>query len=95
MIVVKIELHSAITRQMTEIARAVIYNDGTGTDNRGNYGAFSCRGRSKEALHNHMSNVLGQEATGVHEGQVKNHDRNGLHVLHLVAKALTAMGYGK
>lgn len=38
MIVVKIELHSAITGQVTELGRLHVINDGTGTSLRGNYG---------------------------------------------------------
>lgn len=37
MIVVKIELHSAITGKVSEIGRMLIVNDGTGTHKRGNY----------------------------------------------------------
>ena len=37
MLVIKIELHSAITKEVTEIGRAVIANDGSGTKESGNY----------------------------------------------------------
>ena len=37
MIVVTVHLHSAQTGQITELARAIIANDGTGTPKRGNY----------------------------------------------------------
>lgn len=37
MIVVKVELHSAITGAVTELGHTVIFNDGTGTRARGNY----------------------------------------------------------
>ena len=50
MIVVKIELHSAITGKVTRLGEAVIYNDGTGTNSRGNYVArFSKKGQSYHA----------------------------------------------
>ncbi len=37
MIIVKIELHSAISGRITEIGRMRICNDGNGTPTRGNY----------------------------------------------------------
>lgn len=37
MIVVKVELHSAITGKVTQLGEAIICNDGTGTRSRGNY----------------------------------------------------------
>lgn len=37
MIVVKVELHSAITGKVTELGTAHICNDGTGSNSRGNY----------------------------------------------------------
>jgi len=37
MIVIKVELHSAITGKVTTLATAKICNDGTGTKTRGNY----------------------------------------------------------
>lgn len=37
MIVVKIELHSAVTGEVTELGRLHITNDGTGTPHRGHY----------------------------------------------------------
>lgn len=40
MIKITVELHSAITGEVTRLGEATIYNDGTGTDRRGNYGAL-------------------------------------------------------
>lgn len=37
MVVVKIELHSAVTGQVSELDRLVIYNDSTGNRDLGNY----------------------------------------------------------
>jgi hypothetical protein len=37
MIIVKVELHSARTGEVSEIGRAIIHNDGTGSPTRGNY----------------------------------------------------------
>ena len=94
MIVVKVELHSAISGQVSEIARAVIHNTG-GTHTKGDYQALTMRGRDSEALHKSMVSILRGQTKAVHVGEVKNHARLQLHVWHLVAKALTAMGYGE
>jgi len=94
MIVVKVELHSAVTHQVTEIARAVIYNKG-GDRNYGDYGAVSCRGRDEETLKKSMLSILRGETKPVHRGEVKHHQRLRLHVWTLVTKALLAMGYGQ
>lgn len=93
MIVIKVELHSAVTHQITELARTVIYNNG-GTGTLGDYKTFACRGRDAEALQKNMVAVL-QGATPIHSGEVLKHQRLTEHVLNLVAKSLTAMGYGK
>lgn len=92
MIVVSVMLHSAVTGETTELARSVIHNVG-GDNNYGNYEAFSCRGRDKDTLHKSMVNILGATATPVHRGSIMHHNRRGLHVWVLVAKALAAMGY--
>src|SRR3569832_410524 len=49
MIVVRVELHSAVTRKITELARLHICNEG-GTDTLRDYGIYVARGRDKEAL---------------------------------------------
>ncbi|WP_033965647.1 MULTISPECIES: hypothetical protein [unclassified Sphingomonas] len=88
MIVIRVELWSAITGEKSEIARMTIDNIG-GTVQRGDYRARTMRGRSLEALHKAMlSNTIQRE------GKVFGHERLRLHVWNLVAKALTAMGYG-
>ena len=43
MIIVRIELHSARTGEISEIGRMYICNDGTGTQGRRNYDAYVCR----------------------------------------------------
>jgi uncharacterized protein YjcR len=88
MIVVKVELWSAITHQKTEIARMTICNVG-GTTTRGNYSVATMRGRDAKTLHNAML-----DRTHTHEGQVTNHPRWKEHVWNLVAKGLLSMGYG-
>lgn len=85
MIVVRVELHSAITGKVTELARAHICNAG-GTSTLGDYQCSTIRGRSADALN---------AGTVQRKGFVKGHARQALHVWHLVAKALSAMEYGK
>lgn len=93
MLVIKVELHSAITGRVSEIARSVIHNIG-GNRDYGDYGAFSCRGRDAEELQKSMLAILQLRQKPVHQGKVKHHARLKLHVWTLVTKALIAMGYG-
>lgn len=86
MLIVRVELHSAITGEVTEIARTIISNNGTGTRTYGNYYACSYKGRDKEALNRHVVDRA---------GFVYGHAREQEHVLSLACKALKAMGYGK
>lgn len=83
MIIVRVELHSAITGRVTEIARARICNIG-GTKTRGFYEVATFRGRDKDALDKRIER---RAAT------VENYPRLSVHVWHLVARALIAMGY--
>ena len=84
MIVVRVELHSAITREVTELARMHIANDGTGTATRCNYHAAVFRGRSREALDKQQIQ---------RSGAIADWPRQQLHVWNLVATLLAAMGY--
>ena len=85
MIVVRGELHSAITRKVTELARMHICNVG-GTRELGDYEVQTLRGRSREELDKRKVNRV---------GEVSNHARLTEHVWHLVAKALKAVNYGE
>lgn len=86
MIVVKVELWSAITGDVTELARMEICNDGKSLNPRvSDYTVRTLRGRSKEALDKRVTQ---------HIGGVVGHRRLDLHVWHLVAKALASVGYG-
>ena len=86
MIVVSVQLDSAIHESRDkELARVLIANEG-GTDTLGDYACVSLRGRSKEQLDRRVVQ---------RRGKVMNHPRQAEHVLNLVAKALIAMGYGK
>lgn len=84
MIVVRVELWSAVTGEKTELARMHIANVG-GTETIGNYDAATLRGRSTSDLNRHAVQ---------RQCQVRGHPRLSQHVWNLVAKALSGMGYG-
>ena len=86
MIMVRVELHSAITGKVTELARMLISNvgDHPAGPSRGNYVVQVLRGRDKETLDNHHVRK---------EGIVDNYPRLALHVWHLVQRALQSVGY--
>lgn len=86
MILVRVELYSAVTKQVTELARMEIVNDETGTNKRRNYDARTLFGRSKEALN--------QRRTQRH-ARIENWPSLNLHVWNLVATALKKMKYGE
>lgn len=72
MIVVKIELHSAITGKVTELGQVHIINDGTGTAKRGNY----------------RVRKIGKRGRLLTEGRVENHARLSSPIFKLLKKAL-------
>ncbi|UIJ46905.1 hypothetical protein LZK98_08175 [Sphingomonas cannabina] len=88
MIVVRVELWSAVTGDVTELARMTLDNIG-GTQQLGDYRVRTLRGRSAEALQRAMLTGGVQR-----EGKVLRHPRLREHVWNLVAKALTGLGYG-
>lgn len=83
MIVVRVELHSAITGQVSELARMHICNIG-GTATKGDYSCTTLRGRSKADL---------DRRTSQRTGFVRKYPRLAIHVWHLVARSLVVMGY--
>jgi hypothetical protein len=83
MIIVRVELHSAVTGKITELARMGIANTG-GTARRGNYSVATYRGRSAGVLA--RRNVQ-------RSGKVLNYPRLAVHIWHLVTLALIAMNY--
>lgn len=87
MIVVHVELLSAITGETTELARMHICNEG-GTRTRGDYGVYVMRGRDTAALDNSWRNQTFSKT-----GKIVNHPRLAEHVWNLVGKALHAAGY--
>lgn len=86
MIVVRVELWSAITGAKTEIARMQIYNDGTGSATRGNYDGVTFRGRGSVQLNRCVRS---------HSGRVEGYARQARHIWNLVAIMLRAMEYGQ
>lgn len=85
MLIVRVELWSAITGKTTELARMEVCNIG-GTRNSGDYSVQTMRGRSKEDLNKRIV---------AREGKVLGHPRLSQHVWYLVAKALRALEYSK
>lgn len=84
MIVVRVELHSAISGQVSELARMNIANTGTGSATKGDYRCETLRGRSRADL---------DKGVQQRAGNVLNYPRLSIHVWHLVARALNNMGY--
>jgi hypothetical protein len=84
MLMVHVVLHSAVTGEVTEIARMKIVNNGTGSLNRGNYVVDTIFGRGKHTLD------LGRVARS---GIVTDWPRKQRHVWELVMKSLDAVGY--
>lgn len=89
MIVVRVELWSAVTGRRTELARMMIDNVG-GDHALRDYEVRTYRGRSEAALHAAMLND-----TVTRRGKVLQHPAPKVHIWYLVGKALAAMGYGK
>lgn len=86
MIVVRVELHSAINGSVTELARMHISNTGGGTAQLGHYAGETFVGRDKAALD--------RGRTSKH-GFVASYPRRSLHVWNLVHRMLGNMGYVK
>lgn len=84
MLVVKVELHNANTGEVSEIGRAVIANDDTGTSRAGNYDVKQRDGEPSNAA------IWTQPDR---EGRVEGHPR-AEPVWSLVAKALKSVGFG-
>src|SRR5205809_1874117 len=88
MIVVRVELWSAVTGARTELARLRIANDGVTTAadrGLGTYVGETYRGRSAGAL---------DRAEVSRRGRVERYPREARHIWNLVALMLAAMGYG-
>lgn len=94
MIIVRVELWSAITGEKTELARMFIDNVG-GTVTKGHYRCRTLRGRSSEQLDRSQAAINIASGSVTRGAIVRDHLRQKLHVWHLVGKALSAMGYGQ
>lgn len=84
MLVIKIELHSAITGAVSEIGRMNIANEGTGTAQRGDYKVQVIRRSAptdKGFWDYNASNVT-------RTGEVKNYPRLSYNVWRLITRAL-------
>lgn len=84
MIVVRVELHSAVSKKVTELARILICNRGDGSNSSRNYEVEALRGRNTAAL-NKRQVQRKCEITGWNAPK--------LHVWNLVGYALRKMGY--
>ena len=80
MIIVTVQLHSAVTGKKTTIGRAIIDNDGTGTAKKSNYNVRVGR-RDRTEIHQ----VLGKP---LRKGKVKDYPRASYNVWRLVIRAL-------
>jgi len=91
-IVVKVELHPhGDVTQMTEIARMIIANDGTGTPVRGNYWGRTAKGIIKGD--NMIAPAIMHASRKMRCGAVRDYPRVQKHVWNLVARMLKNMGY--
>lgn len=86
MIVVRVELWSAISGARTELARMHIANDGSGTMRRASYLGQTFVGRRTADLDRERVSK---------QGRVPDWPRNDFHIWNLVARMLEAMGYDK
>lgn len=84
MIVVRVELWSAVTGKKTELARMHICNDDTGTPALRNYDGTTFRGRSIEQL---------DRLAVSKRGRLTDFPSERLHIWNLVARMLSTMGY--
>jgi hypothetical protein len=85
MIVVKVELHSAVTGVVTELAKMVIANDGTSdSPSLGNYAVRI--GRKRQTLRQLW-------LSPIRRGRIKSWPRRSKHVWYLVVRALEEAGY--
>lgn len=75
MILVKLELHSAITGKVTPLGTMVIANDGTGSRESGNY----------------IAGLVSKDGRRGRQAKIAGHRRLSLSIWVLVAKALRAL----
>lgn len=85
MLVIKIELHSAIDHRVEEIGRAYIANDGTGTTKKSSYDVAICR----KGIIGIPENLGGFEAPA-RTGRVLDYPRTSYNVWRLISRAVLA-----
>ena len=85
MIVVSVDLYSAVTGKKTNLGTAIIYNDGTGTNTRGNYEALTLRKGTKLKSWS--------KSTPVRRARVLNYARLKEPIWSLITEALCNMSY--
>lgn len=90
MLVIKVELHSAITGKVSELARMVIANKGSGTRKRGDYKAVALRKRPNGEV---PTTVLAKDSDIFRQTDIEDYPRESKHVWCLVARALNQMGF--
>lgn len=100
MIVVRMELHSAVTGQVTELGQLVIANTGTGTRTKGNYEVRQSRkGKPFVKLPEGKIDLSAYDSEAytkpVRGGHVQGHPRLTKPVWNLLYKALVALGHDK
>ena len=88
MIVVRVELWSAITGAKHTLAEAYIANDGTGGASTGNYDAKFWKGDAPRGR-------AWAQIKGHREGRVERYPRKAVAVWNLVRRAIEAAGYTK
>lgn len=85
MIIVRVELWSAVSGEKSELARMEICNDGTSEGRLRNYMGRTLFGRSTAQLDQRKTQ---------RDGVVKDWPSEAVHVWNLVATMLATMGYG-
>jgi hypothetical protein len=90
-LVVRVDLHSAITGKTTEIARMIIANDGTGSPGRGSYWGRAAKGKVEGDQM--IPAAIMYEPRKLRHAEVKEYPRKSLHVWNLVARMLKSMDY--
>lgn len=98
MIVVKLELHSAVTKEVTQLGQIVIANTGKGSRTRGNYTVRQARKDRLIALTLPDGSLAYDEKAYLNpqrQGEVLDHARLAKPVWNLIFKALKALGHDK
>lgn len=91
MLIVRVELHSAITRNTSEIARMIIANDGCGTSGRGSYWGRAAKGVIEGDTM--IPPAIMHDSRKLRHAEVQDYPRKSLHVWNLVSRMLKEMGY--